>query len=440
MMMDLSALECSICCEILDKVVEGPCCHTCFCAACIESWLQRNATCPGCRKALQVADLTPNLPLQRMVDAIPTECSNRERGCVSLVPRGNLTEHLRLCECQLVECPLYTRFVATNATSTSTSTSPSSTDQHHDDDAGDSSGAGATCSALTNSLRATALPTCALVLRRELPQHVEQCPYREVQCPNQCRADDAAAADGADDTTSNEPIVACLLDAHLATHCPRAQLACEQCLAPIERRHIEAHLRTECPEFEVECPCAATCHCAVAHLRRKHVASHLQESAVEHVASLLDVVRERDTTIAQLEQRLDAMTQLVVELRLGIQNLSALKPDLPYASMRDLPVLLPSSLQMPPNAEYTTLVDSYVTHRSLAYTLTRSLAQSLGARSCTRCRSSSCCSALPTTRLPSWCSQTDRFPMSMPRTFSKCASSIQARLGTPSHPIDSSIA
>jgi hypothetical protein len=47
-------LECPICGDIFDNVVETPCCHACYCRTCIKDWIAKSSSCPDCRATIQV--------------------------------------------------------------------------------------------------------------------------------------------------------------------------------------------------------------------------------------------------------------------------------------------------------------------------------------------------------------------------------------------------
>lgn len=66
------ALGCPICCDIFTDVVETPCCHLCYCQACLDEWLQKKATCPSCRQEIVITSCKPNIPLRRLVQELRT--------------------------------------------------------------------------------------------------------------------------------------------------------------------------------------------------------------------------------------------------------------------------------------------------------------------------------------------------------------------------------
>lgn len=92
-------IECCICCDYLTDVRETPCCHQLFCAACIQSWLQRTTKhCPRCRSTtLTEQGLLKNYVVQRFVDNLLFPCPHAVQGCDAKVPKCELPKHLRLC-------------------------------------------------------------------------------------------------------------------------------------------------------------------------------------------------------------------------------------------------------------------------------------------------------------------------------------------------------
>eukprot|EP00029_Vermamoeba_vermiformis_P012362 TRINITY_DN7176_c0_g1_i1.p1 TRINITY_DN7176_c0_g1~~TRINITY_DN7176_c0_g1_i1.p1 ORF type:complete len:258 (-),score=-24.59 TRINITY_DN7176_c0_g1_i1:8-781(-) len=100
--MDATSLECVICQDKLNDAHETLCCHQCYCKKCITEWMERNKTCPSCRRALPKKNIAKNVPIQRMVDNLPANCTS----CRARLTRGTMVEHvIRSCPYTAVTCP-----------------------------------------------------------------------------------------------------------------------------------------------------------------------------------------------------------------------------------------------------------------------------------------------------------------------------------------------
>ena len=117
--------KCSICLNILERPVHGSCGHV-FCLSCISVWLESQSrrseanslahlirqplngnqpfsprvcgTCPVDRSALRKEELVEAaLPFRAFLSRLRIKCDNEPFGCQSIVPMGNLKDHLRDC-------------------------------------------------------------------------------------------------------------------------------------------------------------------------------------------------------------------------------------------------------------------------------------------------------------------------------------------------------
>jgi len=105
--MEERLLECPICEDIYDDVVETPCCHKCYCRNCIASWIAKSRTCPECRTPLANHDeCIKNLPVQRFVNNLRIPCPFVTFGCQDNITRGIMHEHMEKCNFAVVKCTL----------------------------------------------------------------------------------------------------------------------------------------------------------------------------------------------------------------------------------------------------------------------------------------------------------------------------------------------
>lgn len=258
--MDVStALECSICAEIMSDAVEAMCCHTMFCAECIGKWLQKAGTCPSCRKEISSASdaVVANMPIRRLIDSFPAECPHE--GCKNTVLRGNLADHAKICD----YAPAVCRF----------------SDQ------------------------------CVGLLRKDLPLHLPVCDYRLVECgcgldvalnklaeheANECRKAQAKCPNGC-----NAELIREQLPDHVMKQCPLQVLFCPLdflgCQATMPRSKLEDHLK----------------EAAVAHNALTLKAMSSQRDRIEQLQNEVATLKQEN---AQLNQNLETFRRIVPQL------------------------------------------------------------------------------------------------------------------------------
>jgi E3 ubiquitin-protein ligase NRDP1 len=106
-------LKCSICLNVLESPVNGPCGHV-FCRQCIYTWLESgvtarssrgssrsiyvSGTCPVDRKSLFREELIEAaIPLRAILSKLKIRCDFHEYGCQSIVTVGSLKDHVKVC-------------------------------------------------------------------------------------------------------------------------------------------------------------------------------------------------------------------------------------------------------------------------------------------------------------------------------------------------------
>eukprot|EP01094_Clydonella_sp_ATCC50884_P018304 TRINITY_DN3371_c0_g1_i3.p1 TRINITY_DN3371_c0_g1~~TRINITY_DN3371_c0_g1_i3.p1 ORF type:complete len:542 (+),score=113.67 TRINITY_DN3371_c0_g1_i3:225-1850(+) len=318
-------LECPICHDIFDVVVEIPCCHQCFCRACIESWIGRQHTCPGCRSAASVSALAPNYPLQRLVDKVEVECDNSVHGCKAKVGRGELKRHLELCDFALVPCACF----AAVATEQAGREDVGATSAARADD--QSAPANDTNGPVTGEEGDAVPDPCPSRPREQQRQHErDECPFRLVPCPNsECGA----------------TVRAHLLPCHRRVTCQYEPIACSLCGQSTTRASERVHLTDQCPLSEVPCPYAHW-GCACEPMPRPQLSSHLTEMAVEHTHLMTRALRRQEEERCSVSRtEMDALHEQVRELTHALAALSALKPHLPHSPLAHRYCVLPSGMR-----------------------------------------------------------------------------------------------
>ena len=94
-------LICPICSGVLEDPVQAPICEHAFCIACINEWLNHQATCPVDRQSITSVDLKP-VPriLKNLLSRLTIKCTNADFGCTSLLKLDVLNHHLTECQSQ----------------------------------------------------------------------------------------------------------------------------------------------------------------------------------------------------------------------------------------------------------------------------------------------------------------------------------------------------
>ena len=92
-------LRCSICKEIFESPKETPCRHR-YCQKCIETWLEKQNTCPYCRQALSKQQLVSS-SVEHLVEELQVYCTKKNhkdcknrKGCDWKGRRADLSIHL----------------------------------------------------------------------------------------------------------------------------------------------------------------------------------------------------------------------------------------------------------------------------------------------------------------------------------------------------------
>ena len=89
-------LKCAICSQPFQSPVNADCTHT-FCLSCINTWIQMNASCPICRRALRTQDMLTGVPSQSLLDQLDglrvrcLKCKKTE------IRRADFEAHLKRC-------------------------------------------------------------------------------------------------------------------------------------------------------------------------------------------------------------------------------------------------------------------------------------------------------------------------------------------------------
>ena len=92
-------VNCPICLDMIEDALETPCCHNIFCEKCII----RTDTCPICTSKYDLYQLTPNIPMRRLINEIVIQCPNE--GCEVQCTKANLQKHNETCLFEEVSCP-----------------------------------------------------------------------------------------------------------------------------------------------------------------------------------------------------------------------------------------------------------------------------------------------------------------------------------------------
>eukprot|EP01111_Echinosteliopsis_oligospora_P011467 TRINITY_DN3793_c0_g1_i1.p1 TRINITY_DN3793_c0_g1~~TRINITY_DN3793_c0_g1_i1.p1 ORF type:complete len:924 (+),score=262.14 TRINITY_DN3793_c0_g1_i1:63-2834(+) len=325
-------LECPICQNVFDIVVETPCCHVCYCKGCISDWCAKSGSCPDCRASINVEQLRPNVPLQRLCDNLPAECPYVFNGCTDRITRGIQAEHTTKCAYAPAVCPGLIDYSAS--------------------------------ANISSSQLPLDIPKCPSFLKKDLANHLQRdCPYRMVPCEMGCGAS----------------LRFFQQDLHKAT-CPNIVVPCpNNCGTDIRRVDIDSHIVTECPMQHISCDYASW-GCAMTFPRRL-MAKHCEDEAhlhLEFAKTIIDLkektIREQSEASISLQINQEKLSEENANLRAALKDLSNLKPKLPYHYLSARALLLPSRLTLHEGLDsHNTLATIEPEGREVTYTgVTRS--------------------------------------------------------------------
>ncbi|KAL0225337.1 hypothetical protein RCL1_003249 [Eukaryota sp. TZLM3-RCL] len=100
-MIMIESLTCAVCLEVFTNPFESSCCNNVVCDLC-----KTTQTCSFCRQ--QKPSYRPCVPVKRMVEHLPVECSY----CGHNTTKGQFDEHLKSCEKRPVKCKVCNEFVS----------------------------------------------------------------------------------------------------------------------------------------------------------------------------------------------------------------------------------------------------------------------------------------------------------------------------------------
>ena len=105
---DLFHATCSICHDVFKRPTKLPSCGHPFCLPCIEEWRKCQPSCPECREAIpRNQKLIEDSGLSKMTDALVVRCLNHEMGCTWQGPRKDSHMHDNIdCPYTMVTCTL----------------------------------------------------------------------------------------------------------------------------------------------------------------------------------------------------------------------------------------------------------------------------------------------------------------------------------------------
>jgi len=249
-------LSCPICQEPFWRAVEVKCCSKCYCLQCITKWIaDGHNTCPNCREPLSQGDWKDNKPLQQLVDDLPYTCKYQANGCTAVLTRGIAQQHEEKCDYALVPCKY-------NASQ------------------------------------------CGTILRKDLEEHLEKCPFRFVKCP-QCGA----------------LLPPNHIDEHIKSECDMVEQQCPSCSAVLLRKILKSH---QCPLLPIECPfniCGCTekllpdkmkehvAVCVSQHLTLTNLTISKLIAAKENIESRLTLLENENKILKQKIQQFEETLQ-----------------------------------------------------------------------------------------------------------------------------------
>lgn len=229
-------LHCCICRDVLEDPVQAPCEHA-YCRSCIEGWLVHETICPEDRKPLSHHNLRPLFRYMRNdLNRLKVRCERYQAGCEYSCELEFIRNHDSECLFMQIEC--------------------------------------------------TNVKCTAMVLRKDLQDHLKTCEFHAMECPNGC----GFLMVTPEDTTHN-----CITELKTAMDVLRSEMACK-----FEEQKREMELRLN--------------------MQRSHMVN--KESIMQsQIESLKD-------EISKFSQKLKLMMDLEIQRRQDIEKLEIEKKEL----------------------------------------------------------------------------------------------------------------
>eukprot|EP01124_Arcella_intermedia_P003314 TRINITY_DN11807_c0_g1_i2.p1 TRINITY_DN11807_c0_g1~~TRINITY_DN11807_c0_g1_i2.p1 ORF type:complete len:299 (-),score=65.34 TRINITY_DN11807_c0_g1_i2:74-970(-) len=272
-------LECPLCFDAFNKVIETPCCHRCYCEKCLDQWISKSTskTCPECRAPLDsISGCVPNIPFQRLINELPAQCPNKPLGCNDKLTRGILEDHKKICLYVLVDCEYGGN-------------------------------------------------RCQKVLKKNYKEHAEGCPFRPVPC-ELCSAS----------------ITKDKLEEHLGS-CVGVKVGCPNkeagCMESVPRGKVVDHVLV-CDFERVGC-CYEKEGCAEK-VQRAKMEEHIVKFALEHHKMSREKIKKMEKELSDMSQTVDRLVHERTVLKSTLEQLTVLIPPLKYSPQYEMPLLLPT--------------------------------------------------------------------------------------------------
>ena len=252
------SLECSICHLVFRDPHLTSCCGNHFCGGCIARAMKEKHQCPLCTESMFTVLLDRGV--QRKVNELKINCTNKDRGCSWVGEVGKLQDHITPigvkhgCKYEVVECSqgcgerLQRRFMR----------------QHQNRHC---------------ICRPYVCDYCEYgsIYEDVRHNHWPVCPNYPVRCPNKCE------------------------------------------VKTVTRSHLDKHLMEECPLEKVECEFNyAGCKTRIP---RKDMAAHVRENFLQHISqisavniSLLDNMQQKELKITKLKNENQGLKQDIIRL------------------------------------------------------------------------------------------------------------------------------
>ena len=271
--------KCSICLLVLCEPHMISCCGHSFCKGCLKGALRASKACPLCKHTKH--NCIPNKSLERTLNEKVVYCSNKTNGCEWTGKLCQLQSHLQ--DPGSPESKRKQKWLNTEQRTQKRSVKPTATSGVKVEAACNIPDTEQEAQTLKNKKEASNFcqfvevrceyTGCSVkVLRKEMKEHLEACPYKPILC-KYCNQ-----------TTTLKEVD----KVHLPV-CPKIPIPCpNECGSRIVREKVAVHVQKKCVLTKIPCKYShAGCSFVVPRNEMKSMATHMEGNMADHL-SLMD--------------------------------------------------------------------------------------------------------------------------------------------------------
>ena len=260
--------QCTICTNILTDPVLTDCCGQDFCDGCLNTWLQRQKTCPHCREAN--FKFIVDKRMKRAIDSLKIYCPNRSKRCDKITTLSTCNQHLEKCLFVEVSCTIKCGEIMLRKEL-----------QDHEDN-----------KCPNRLVRCQYCNTEGMHKEITAKSHLDKCPLFPISCPNNCEHEKTQRKN----LTDHQKV--CPLE---PVKCPFFEAGCSTEIIP--RKDMAAHKASN-TEHHLELVMTET-------VTLKHKANKLEQEAKQKASKFKQEVHsEREAMKLETKTTKDQLQQL----------------------------------------------------------------------------------------------------------------------------------